>query len=263
MGLPAAARAFDDLSEIYDATRSPPPATTVARLVDELARAGVERLVEVGVGTGRMARPLADAGISVVGVDAAGRMLARARAKGLLRLVRGEAHRLPFADRAFDGALFVHVLHVLDRPEEALREAARVSRVAVFALVQPHRRRPGASSEPASPMRLLADDLAAHGWPRPDRWRPPGVREAEFLAAHPPHGIVTVVDEEVTEPAANRLDFMARGGSRHYRDVPPEVMAAAIARVRAQVGDRTHTYHRVELLARWEARALSPDDVPG
>jgi hypothetical protein len=32
MGLPAAAKAFDDLSDVYDETRSPPSAEVVGRL---------------------------------------------------------------------------------------------------------------------------------------------------------------------------------------------------------------------------------------
>jgi SAM-dependent methyltransferase len=48
---------------------------TVARMV-ELAGAG-GRVLELGVGTGRLAVPMADAGLSVVGIDSSGAMLAK------------------------------------------------------------------------------------------------------------------------------------------------------------------------------------------
>lgn len=253
MGLPAAARAFDEISEVYDETRSPPDRATVAKLIDGLTTAGVGRLLEIGVGTGRIARPLLDGGVDLVGIDAARLMLAKARAKGVIRILQGSAHRLPFADRAFDGTLFVHVLHVLERPEVALHEAGRVSRVGTFALMNPARRHPGTEADEENPIRLLARDLAAHGWPTTDRPRAPGQREADFLAAHPPDETITVADEEVTEPVTRRLDLVARRASRHFREVPPELLDAAVARVRAQVGDRTRTFRKVELFVRWNA----------
>jgi ubiquinone/menaquinone biosynthesis C-methylase UbiE len=263
MGLPNAARAFDELSGVYDETRSPPSPATVAGVLDGLRRAGVTRLLEVGVGTGRFARPLADGGLGVVGVDASRRMLERARAKGIAGLVQGSAHRLPFPDRAFDGALFVHVLHVVDRPEAALREAVRVSRRGAFALLSPTRPGGRSTPDPESPIRLLIRDLADHGWPVTDRPRAPGQREAELLAAHPPDETVTVSDQEVTEPVGRRLDLVARRASRHFRDVPPELLDAAIARVRARIGDRTRTFRRVELLVRWGSRSRVGEPAPG
>ena len=62
-------------------------------------------LLELGAGTGRIAIPLARAGVSVVGIDRSEPMLARARQRAKraklerrLRLVRGDIRLLPFAD---------------------------------------------------------------------------------------------------------------------------------------------------------------------
>jgi ubiquinone/menaquinone biosynthesis C-methylase UbiE len=62
-------------------------------------------LLELGAGTGRIAIPLARAGVKVVGIDRSEAMLARARqrvTRGKLqrkvRLVRGDIRFLPFAD---------------------------------------------------------------------------------------------------------------------------------------------------------------------
>jgi SAM-dependent methyltransferase len=81
------------------------------------------RGLEVGVGTGRFAAPL---GIEV-GLDPAAAMLARASARGI-KVVRGVAEALPFADRSFDYALMVVVLSFLDDAPAGLAEIHRVLR---------------------------------------------------------------------------------------------------------------------------------------
>lgn len=65
-------------------------AAAVARL-SELAGAG-GRILELGVGTGRLAVPLADAGHDVAGIDASAEMLARLRSKSdRVAVVEGDA----------------------------------------------------------------------------------------------------------------------------------------------------------------------------
>jgi SAM-dependent methyltransferase len=61
-------------------------------------------VLELGCGTGRIARPLAHAGVHIVGLDRSQAMLARARARlrraslaGRVDLVRGDIRYLPFA----------------------------------------------------------------------------------------------------------------------------------------------------------------------
>src|SRR5207237_9534694 len=74
---PAKSVAFDRAASFYDQTRtlSPEAAKRVTDLLsDELA--GVERALEIGVGTGRIALPLVDAGVRLVGVDLSAPMLA-------------------------------------------------------------------------------------------------------------------------------------------------------------------------------------------
>jgi len=112
---------FDTIAEAYDGQRALPVAAarrigaTVAALV------GAEgRLLELGVGTGRIAVPVADAGVRVVGVDISPAMLDVARRGGLPALVCGDAARLPFGAAVFDAALLVHVLHLIPEWRAAL-----------------------------------------------------------------------------------------------------------------------------------------------
>jgi ubiquinone/menaquinone biosynthesis C-methylase UbiE len=123
---------FDRAVEYYDRTRglseqASGEMTTV--LVRELAGRG--RVLEVGVGTGLVALPLAEGGVPMVGLDLSAPMLAKLAEKAggaPFPLVRGDATMLPFADDAFGSALVRHVLHLIPAWERAIAELARVVR---------------------------------------------------------------------------------------------------------------------------------------
>jgi ubiquinone/menaquinone biosynthesis C-methylase UbiE len=89
---------------------------------------GVRTVLEIGCGTGHFTRWLRDEGFQAVGLDVSAAMLTQAQALDSLPLVRGDAHRLPFADGAVDLAVLITTLEFLARPQEALAEALRVAR---------------------------------------------------------------------------------------------------------------------------------------
>ncbi len=90
------------------------------------------RLLEIGVGTGRISLPLHRRGRRVFGIDLSGPMLDRYRAKaadeGLEApaVLRGDATRLPFRAGSFDAVVEVHVLHLIPGWREAVAEVRRV-----------------------------------------------------------------------------------------------------------------------------------------
>ncbi len=87
-------------------------------------------MLDLGTGTGRMLERIAPKFGRAVGVDASHAMLAVARANlekaGLSRveLRQGDIHALPFARGSFDVVVIHQVLHFLEDPGRALREAA-------------------------------------------------------------------------------------------------------------------------------------------
>jgi demethylmenaquinone methyltransferase/2-methoxy-6-polyprenyl-1,4-benzoquinol methylase len=95
-----------------------------------------DTVLDVATGTAAVAIALARrTGCSVVGLDQSEEMLAAGRIRvqeaGLaerIRLVRGNAERLPFADREFDALTFTYLLRYVDDPAATLRELARVTR---------------------------------------------------------------------------------------------------------------------------------------
>lgn len=125
---------FDHAADVYDATRAFPDhvATKLTdALLAEIAAAGAGHLLEIGVGTGRISRPLMERGVRVMGLDIAPRMLARLREQLAPQhtppdLMVGDATQLPFASGSFRAVLAVHVLHLVSDWQRALDEIRRV-----------------------------------------------------------------------------------------------------------------------------------------
>jgi ubiquinone/menaquinone biosynthesis C-methylase UbiE len=122
---------FDSAAEQYDRTRALPPeaqAQVTSLLAQELKGRGP--CLEVGVGTGRIAVPLRDGGVEVIGIDLSLAMLRRLQEKGgpkALPAVRADATRLPFRDHGFGGSLACHVLHLIPDWRLAATEMVRVT----------------------------------------------------------------------------------------------------------------------------------------
>lgn len=119
-------RSFDRVADVYDQTRGLPPDAERA-VGDGLAGAFEQvaspaRIVEVGVGTGRIAVPLGERGHRVTGMDISPKMLAVLRGKRTdIDVMLAEASRPPLRGSSFDGALFVHILHLVPDAEATVR----------------------------------------------------------------------------------------------------------------------------------------------
>ena len=134
-------RLFDAKAVTWSAKYVPdgPLAGRLARLsaaVGWHARAG-DRILDLGCGTGELARTLAEAGLRVAGCDISRQMLVRAARAGGARQGDGSAgwvrlapdwRSLPFASAAFDVVVAASVLEYVAEPAAVLRECARVLR---------------------------------------------------------------------------------------------------------------------------------------
>jgi ubiquinone/menaquinone biosynthesis C-methylase UbiE len=158
---------FDPIAHLYDATRGYPDAAAlqIAQAIEQAAHATSQTaFLEVGIGTGRIAFPLASLGHTYTGVDISHKMLVELEKKlrlntwlederpwgalpdentesasfvqrfvndekqSSLRLVRSDMTQLPFRDAAFDAVVAVHVFHLVSDWQQAVREVLRVLR---------------------------------------------------------------------------------------------------------------------------------------
>jgi ubiquinone/menaquinone biosynthesis C-methylase UbiE len=103
-------------------------------LADLMGPARGRRLLEIGCGTGHFTRWFRDLGWLAWGLDVEQGMLtwARERSADGITYCRADAERLPFADRSFDVCALITTLESTVHPEQALREALRVSRQTVL-----------------------------------------------------------------------------------------------------------------------------------
>ncbi len=158
-------------------------------MVDLVCRAGgltrSQRVIEIGVGTGRIALPLSERVRSVVGVDLARRMMERLRAKQSgqpVMLAQADATHLPVASGVFDAAVTVHVFHLISNYLDALAELARALRPGGVLLN-------GWSANGYSELRQAFNDAVSA-----PEWRNVGVQRGEYNTFLPQHGWQQVGD---------------------------------------------------------------------
>ncbi len=124
--------AFDRAADYYDNTRGFPPGVEKeigALMVRTGGLNAASRVLEIGVGTGRIALPVSEHVRAYIGIDLARPMMERLRAKRStepIYLVEGDATKLPFDDAQFDGVIAVHVFHLIPGWRDVLAEITRV-----------------------------------------------------------------------------------------------------------------------------------------
>ncbi len=162
-----ASLSFDPIAPVYDATRGYPESVVqkITLGIEKVAAATPETtILEVGIGTGRIAYPLASLGHTYTGVDISEKMVELLEAKlradhwaeqqlpwgtlsdedaarpstvhrfvdsakrATMRLVMSDVTKLPFQNASFDVVIAVHVFHLVDGWEQAIEEILRVLR---------------------------------------------------------------------------------------------------------------------------------------
>ena len=231
--------AFDKLVDLYDETRAADQQMFDAALDylrDRFPPHSFPKIVEPGIGTGRIAIPLAGRGYSLTGIDLSGEMLSvlRRRSEHLqerIGVCRGDASLLPFRSRTFDLAIAVHLFYFIGAWRRAVDELLRVLRPS-GCLVLMHT---GWGKEVPLVNEKYAQLIAARGAPK----QLPGVRStSEVIAYCRELGCRT---EEISDrwqwTAQIRLDDVLRYvRARAYSfttAVPPEIHESAVVELEA------------------------------
>lgn len=170
-------KSFDRVADVYDETRGLPRdveraiAGGIARLVFDAATK--PHLLEVGIGTGRIAVPLAAEGIAVTGIDISPKMLAQLLAKRRdIDVILAEASRPPLHHDVFDALLFVHILHLVPDAEATLRATLPLLRIGGVVLYGGDDGQVGRRAEAEAIIRRAALDIsgiALSEWEARDR----------------------------------------------------------------------------------------------
>src|SRR5258708_5183881 len=122
----------DPVADSYDGSRIWPHSAMESFLAGLKFLLGSGPALEVGVGRGRIAGPLLERDVQIVGLDISAHELT-----GLARqhvpesnpdidLAQGNAISLPFADASFIGVYTVNVFHQIKQWEQGLVEIQRV-----------------------------------------------------------------------------------------------------------------------------------------
>jgi ubiquinone/menaquinone biosynthesis C-methylase UbiE len=246
---------FDRAASYYNATRAFPPGAA-EQIAQSLASRlpAQSHLLEIGVGTGRIALPLMRCGLRLTGVDISINMMAQLKKVHLkdrkgINLVLADATSAPFPSGVFNGVVGVHVLHLIPGWLQALQEARRVLKPGGHILL-------GGDGHPTDlPFHQLRRQLWAYLGAR-------GVKEtryvshdfAEVKAALQEMGASSsewiAAEWEETYTLAELLDLFEKRIWSSTWDVPDDLYAAGIRRLR-----------------RWAARKFAdlnePQRMPG
>jgi ubiquinone/menaquinone biosynthesis C-methylase UbiE len=230
---------FDRAVEYYDRTRGLSEDASremTVMLANELR--GKSRTLEIGVGTGLVALPLAAAGVPIVGLDLSAPMLAKLVEKAGGRppfpLVVGDATTLPFADHGFGAAVVRHVLHLVPAWRQVVAELVRVVAGGGLVLVS--------SGQVPEPWHEVTERFMEQVG-RPsfvdalESWETGAIVQA-FRAHGAEVRQLPRITEQVSQTMGEFLDQMAAGMHSWTWEVDEETRREAVAELRAWALER-------------------------
>jgi len=238
---------FDRVAGIYDATRwSGVPPEIMKKLLDTMKElfAGCRAILDVGIGTGRFAEYFNDSGFNIVGVDVSLSMMAKAREKRLRDLVQADAHHLPFRDRVFDGAIMIHVLHLVRDWVQVVGEVGRVTRKVIVAEVE--------GGEGFSPRQRYLELRQEMGYPL-DRFND---GEAGLRRVVPPAIIKLVGNYWAEVDVHEEIDSFDKRKSSVSWGVPTEVNNRIIQRLHSENPEKTIRRREIVEVVGWDPAQL-------
>jgi ubiquinone/menaquinone biosynthesis C-methylase UbiE len=245
---------FDPVASIYDATRwSGVPPEIMKKLLNTMKElfAGCRAIIDVGIGTGRFAEYFNDSGFNIVGVDVSLSMMAKAREKRLRNLVQADAHHLPFGDSAFDGAIMIHVLHLVRDWVHVVSEVGRVTRKVIVAEVE--------GGEGFSPRQRYLELRKEMGYPL-KRFND---GEAGLRRMVSPATVKLVGDYWTDVDVHVEIDSFDKRRSSVSWDIPAEVNSRIIQRLHSENPEKTIRRREIVEVVGWESAQLRNLTVSG
>jgi len=211
---------FNRIADVFDKTRGLPENVMkqlVKKLTDELHDHRV--VLDAGVGTGRLAKPLQDNGFEVFGIDIAEKMMSKAVEKGVNNLLQADACFIPFRNGSFDVTISVGLLHLISEWQTALREICRVTKGMMVSLSYARK------NQVREAYRCLLHDYGYSS-------RRLGKAEWELKDLVKPSKLVFVAAYETD--AGKRLDYLDQRASSSQWIIPEDVNKRVVDELRSQ-----------------------------
>jgi len=242
---------FDRLADVYDDTRPPLNEAELRIIEDALTVRKCHSILEVGVGTGRISKPLSEISFDMVGIDLSTRMISRAKQKGLQNLVIADTYSLPFMDDGFDAAILVHVVHLLPDPVKALVEIGRVAKRSVVAIV----RHPTGIMDEYEQLRRTIRQRVAHDSQShlPEN---PWKKETELLQSVPPIERKPFCDRTTEMTVSEVVSIFKKRAYRFTLNISEEELNKIAGEITSMMKGRTITRRRTEDIVIWQADQL-------
>lgn len=249
---------FDQIADVYDETRRPLDEETINSTREMLSRHDCHSILEIGVGTGRVSLPLATGGFQMTGVDISSKMIDRARSKGLKELILATGNEIPFRDKKFDATIMAHVFHLLEDPMSVLREASRVSRIGIFALVRKgggprvwgwrgwfdwQTGTPSVELDEVTKKRMEERRLRFRAIAEKYDWNPDQRRarnwqwEQDIVQTYRPDDQKVVIDTILNESVEERIARFEKGAFSSISSMPEEMRKEIVAEFRANAAN--------------------------
>ena len=120
-------RRYDETAELYDERYAEIQSEKYGQVAIRLRK--VEKILDLGCGTGMFLSELVEHGRLVVGVDVSPKMLkiAKKRAVGA-NLILADADHLPFTNGCFDAVVSITLLQNMPDPSATTKEIARITK---------------------------------------------------------------------------------------------------------------------------------------
>lgn len=230
---------FDRAVEYYDQTRAAPTEQHRAMIDSLISETGVQRddcVLEIGIGTGRIAMSVAEHVKRIFGIDLSQEMMGvlrrkQAESNATIDLAQANAVYLPFSDNLFDLTYAVHVYHLVHNWQDGIAQAIRVTKPGGHFVVSFHTRPSGSPNlRLRSQLHRLAQEYGVNT-------KRPGAQSNEEIEseiskwAPAPRLVVASVwrEPEIPEKILEELD---RQIFSETWMIPREVMDKAMPRLR-------------------------------
>lgn len=238
---------FDRVAGIYDATRwAGIPPDVMRRILEAMNDVfkGCRLILDVGIGTGRFAQFFKETGFDVVGIDVSLSMMAQAREKGVVDLVRADAHHLPFRDLSFDGSMMIHVLHLMRDWVAVVHEVGRVTKQVLVS--------EAGDVEGFNPRQRYLELRTEMGYPL-DRLNDGEVALRNIVM---PRSVISAGDYWSDVNATEEITAFEKRRSSVMWDVPEEVHGRIMERLHQENKGKTHSRHDVAQVVAWDPASL-------